>query len=110
MANRVNVDISANVAGFVDGMNKASEAAQQYETETRKISDSSIKLNKELRKAKFEVYDLAAQYYLLDDASKKSQYGRNIANQLELAKQKAADLIDLKGDLDEELKNRASDT
>ena len=52
MANRVNVDISANVAGFVDGMNKASEAAQQYETETRKISDSSIKLNKELRKAK----------------------------------------------------------
>ena len=110
MANRVNVDISANVAGFVDGMNKASEAVQQYETETRKISDSSIKLNKELRKAKFEVYDLAAQYYLLDDASKKSQYGRNIANQLELAKQKAADLIDLKGDLDEELKNRASDT
>lgn len=110
MANRVNVDISANVAGFVDGMNKASEAAQQYETETRKISDSSIKLNKEIRKAKFEVYDLAAQYYLLDDASKKSQYGRNIANQLELAKQKAADLIDLKGDLDEELKNRASDT
>ena len=110
MANRVNVDISANVAGFVDGMNKASEAAQQYETETRKISDSSIKLNKELRKAKFEVYDLAAQYFLLDDASKKSQYGRNIANQLELAKQKAADLIDLKGDLDEELKNRASDT
>ena len=110
MANRVNVDISANVAGFVDGMNKASEAAQQYETETRKISDSSIKLNKELRKAKFEVYDLAAQYYLLDDASKKSQFGRDIANQLELAKQKAADLIDLKGDLDEELKNRASDT
>ena len=110
MANRVNVDISANVAGFVDGMNKASEAAQQYETETRKISDSSIKLNKELRKAKFEVYDLAAQYYLLDDESKKSQYGRNIADQLELAKQKAADLIDLKGDLDEELKNRASDT
>ena len=110
MANRVNVDISANVGGFVDGMNKASEAAQQYETETRKISDSSIKLNKELRKAKFEVYDLAAQYYLLDDASKKSQYGRDIANQLELAKQKAADLIDLKGDLDEELKNRASDT
>ena len=110
MANRVNVDISANVAGFVDGMNKASEAALQYETETRKISDSSIKLNKELRKAKFEVYDLAAQYYLLDDASKKSQFGRDIANQLELAKQKAADLIDLKGDLDEELKNRASDT
>ena len=110
MANRVNVDISANVAGFVDGMNKASEAVQQYETETRKISDSSIKLNKELRKAKFEVYDLAAQYYLLDDASKKSQYGRDIANQLELAKQKAADLIDLKGDLDEELRNRASDT
>ena len=110
MANRVNVDISANVAGFVDGMNKASEAVQQYDTETRKISDSSIKLNKELRKAKFEVYDLAAQYYLLDDASKKSQYGRDIANQLELAKQKAADLIDLKGDLDEELRNRASDT
>ena len=110
MANRVNVDISANVAGFVDGMNKASEAAQQYETETRKISDSSVNFRKELREAKKQAQDLQAGYLALSNEVKNSNFGKEMARQLELAKQKAAELIDIQGDLNAELSNRASDT
>ena len=110
MANRVNVDISANVAGFVDGMNKASVAAQQYETETRKISDSSVNFRKELRAAKKQAQDLQAGYLALSNEAKNSNFGKEMARQLELAKQKAAELIDIQGDLNAELSNRASDT
>ena len=110
MANRVNVDISANVAGFVDGMNKASEAAQQYETETRKISASSVNFRKELREAKKQAQDLQASYLALSNEAKNSNFGKEMARQLELAKQKAAELIDIQGDLNAELSNRASDT
>ena len=110
MANRVNVDISANVAGFVDGMNKASEAAQQYETETRKISVSSVNFRKELREAKKQAQDLQAGYLALSNEVKNSNFGKEMARQLELAKQKAAELIDIQGDLNAELSNRASDT
>ena len=110
MANRVNVDISANVAGFVDGMNKASEAAQQYETETRKISASSVNFRKELREAKKQAQDLQAGYLALSNEVKNSNFGKEMARQLELAKQKAAELIDIQGDLNAELSNRASDT
>lgn len=110
MANRVNVDISANVAGFVDGMNKASGAAQQYETETRKISASSVNFRKELREAKKQAQDLQAGYLALSNEVKNSNFGKEMARQLELAKQKAAELIDIQGDLNAELSNRASDT
>ena len=110
MANRVNVDISANVAGFVDGMNKASGAAQQYETETRKISASSVNFRKELRAAKKQAQDLQAGYLALSNEVKNSNFGKEMARQLELAKQKAAELIDIQGDLNAELNNRASDT
>ena len=110
MANRVNVDISANVAGFVGGMNKASEAAQQYETETRKISASSVNFRKELREAKKQAQDLQASYLALSNEAKNSNFGKEMARQLELAKQKAAELIDIQGDLNAELSNRASDT
>lgn len=110
MANRVNVDISANVAGFVDGMSKASEAAQQYETETRKISASSVNFRKELREAKKQAQDLQASYLALSNEAKNSNFGKEMARQLELAKQKAAELIDIQGDLNAELSNRASDT
>lgn len=110
MANRVNVDISANVAGFVDGMNKASGAAQQYETETRKISASSVNFRKELRAAKKQAQDLQAGYLALSNEVKNSNFGKEMARQLELAKQKAAELIDIQGDLNAELSNRASDT
>lgn len=110
MANKVNVELSANVQGFVDGMNQASSSAQRYESDTRKISESTINFRKEFVKAKREVQNLAAGYNQLDKEAKKSAFGREMARQLQEAKDKAAEFVDLQGDLNTELKNLASDT
>lgn len=110
MANRVSVEINANVQGFVNGMNQAEQSAQKYETEQRKIKDSLGNFNKELRSAKNEVKNLALAYSQLDAESKKSQFGIEMKKQLDAAKQAAADLVDMNSDLQTELKNLGSDT
>ena len=110
MANRVQVEVSANVQGFQQGMQDATQSAQQYETETRKVADAQVNLMKELKAAKREVQNLAAGYAKLDDEAKKSAFGQEMARQLDIAKRKAAEYIDLQGDLNTELKNLASDT
>lgn len=110
MANKVNVSLEMNVQGYVDGMNQATESTAQYETETRKVQDSTVNLNKELRNAKREAQNLAAGFAKLTKEEKASSFGREMARQLDEAKQKAAEYIDLQGDLNTELKNMASDT
>lgn len=110
MANRVAVEVSANVEGFKEGMNQASDSAKKYETETRKVADAQVNLMKELKAAKKEVQNLAAGYAKLDDEAKKSAFGQEMAKQLQIAKEKAAEYIDLQGDLNRELQNMASDT
>ena len=110
MANRVSVEVSANVQGFQQGMQAASQSAQQYETDMRKVSDSTVNFNQELRKAKREAQNLAAGYAKLDAAAKQSAFGQEMKRQLDVAKQAAADYIDMQGDLQQELRNMASDT
>lgn len=110
MANNVSVQVSANVQGFEQGMNKATESARQYETETRKISESTVNFNKQFREAKKTVKDLAASYAALSQAEKSSAFGKEMAKQLNEAKQRAAEMVDMAGDLNLELKNLASDT
>lgn len=108
--NRVQVEVGANVQGFQQGMQAASQSAQQYETDMRKVSDSTVNFNQELRKAKKEVRDLAAGYAQLDAAAKNSAFGKEMKRQLDEAKNKAAEFIDMQGDLQQELRNMASDT
>lgn len=110
MANRVSVEVSANVQGFQQGMQAASQSAQQYETDMRKVSESTVNFNQELRKAKREAQNLAAGYAKLDAAAKQSAFGQEMKRQLDAAKQAAADYIDMQGDLQQELRNMASDT
>lgn len=110
MANRVSVELSANVQGFQKGMQDATNSAKQYETETKKISESLGNFKKEFGAARREVMNLAQAYSKLDAEAKKSQFGREMAKQLEEAKQKAAEMLDMQGDLNQELKNMASDT
>lgn len=108
--NRVNVDISANVEGFVQGMNKASDSVEKYETDIRKVSESTGNFRKEFSQAKKEVLNLAQAYAKLDDEAKASTFGREMARQLNEAKEKAAQMTDMMGDIQAELKNMASDT
>ena len=110
MANRVSVEVSANVQGFQQGMQAASQSAQQYETDMRKVSDSTVNFNQELRKAKREALNLTAGYAKLDAAAKQSAFGQEMKRQLDAAKQAAADYIDMQADLQQELRNMASDT
>jgi len=110
MASKVNVELSAQVEGFVQGMNTASQSAQKYETDTRRIKDSTVNFNQELRKAKKEVMNLAGSYAKLDAAAKQSAFGKEMKRQLDEAKQAAADYIDMQSDLQQELRNLASDT
>lgn len=110
MANNVSVELSMNTTGYQEGINGAIDSTKKYETEVRKVSESTINFRKEFIKAKKEVQNLAAGYNQLDKEAKKSAFGREMARQLEEAKQKAAEFVDLQGDLNTELKNLASDT
>lgn len=110
MSNRVSVEIEARTQGFQQGMNQASKACEQYNTDTRKISESTENFRKELSKAKKDVQNLALSYAKLDAAAKSSAFGQEMKRQLDAAKQSAAELIDMQGDLQTELKNLASDT
>lgn len=110
MANKVNVDLELNAHGYVDGLNQATQATADYETETKKVKDATVNLNKELRNAKNDVKNLAAGYARLSQEEKNSQFGKEMARQLQDAKERAAELIDLQGDLNTELRNMASDT
>lgn len=108
--NKVNVDLGLNVQGYVQGINEAKSATAAYETETRKVADAQVNLRKELVSAKKEVQNLAAGYMKLTAEEKASPFGKEMARQLQDAKKKAAEFIDLQSDLNTELKNMASDT
>lgn len=110
MSNRVSVELGLNVAGYKQGMKDAKDATQQYNTETKKIKDSLGNMRQELGKAKKEVQNLALAYTKLDAEQRKSQFGIEMKRQLDMAKESAAQLIDLQGDIQAELKNMASDT
>ena len=110
MANNVSVELSMNTTGYQEGINGAIDSTKKYETEVRKVSESTVNFRKEFIKAKREVQNLAAGYAQLDKEAKKSAFGREMARQLQEAKDKAAEFVDLQGDLNTELKNLASDT
>ena len=110
MANKVSVELGMNTTGYKEGINGAIDSTKKYETEVRKISESTINFRKEFVKAKKEAQNLAAGFAQLDKEAKKSAFGREMARQLQEAKDKAAEFVDLQGDLNTELKNLASDT
>lgn len=110
MANNVSIELSMNTTGYQEGINGAIDSTKKYETEVRKVSESTINFRKEFIKAKKEAQNLAAGFAQLDKEAKKSAFGREMARQLEEAKAKAAEFVDLQGDLNTELKNLASDT
>jgi DNA repair exonuclease SbcCD ATPase subunit len=110
MGNRVSVELGLNVSGYKKGMQDAKDSTQQYNTETKKISENLGNFRQEIGRAKKEVQNLALAYSRLSAEEKKSQFGREMKTRLDAAKKSTADLIDLQGDLQQELKNLASDT
>ena len=110
MSNKVNVDMSLNATAYQQGMQEAIDSTKAYETETKRVKDNLGNFRKEFSLAKKEVQNLALAYKNLTAEEKKSQFGKEMARQLDEAKQKAAEMTDLMGDVQAELKNMASDT
>lgn len=110
MSNRVNVDLSINTTAYQQDLDKATQSTAAYETETRKVKDATISFNKEMRTARKTAMDLAASYAQLSKADKDSDFGKEMKRQLDQAMEKAAEFVDMQGDLRQQMKNMASDT
>lgn len=110
MANKVNVDLGLNVTGYQQGLNDAIDSTQKYESELRKVKESTVNANKEFRTAQKQAKDLATTFALLDDEAKNSSFGKEIQRQMQEAIDKSAVLKDVISDTMETINNKASDT
>ena len=109
MANRVNVEISANTSGYKNAIDEAKGANKQFQSS---IEDIDIKgLNREFRTTQKTVQGLALELNRLQKAGKvdTAQY-RALQREFIEAKKYAAELQDVVGDTKEEIKHMASDT
>ncbi len=87
----------------------ASQVESQVEAQVRSLA-TAANYKKELRAATMEVQNLTMAYRQLTEEQRNSGLGSAIAEQLDAAKARAAELKDSIGDLNDEIKNMASDT
>lgn len=110
MANKYSFEMSLDTKGYTDGAKAAEDANADFVSSLGKTNRELPNLRKELGAARKEVSSLALAYAKLSNTEKNSAFGKQLKKQLDEAKQKTAELIDLNGDLTQELKNMASDT
>ena len=117
MAKRLSFDLEMNAQGFKQGINEAKGATAEYTNATRdlkKETDDYLKsfgsLRKQFGAAKKEAQNLAVQFAALGEAEKNSDYGQELAENLQIAIEKAAELQDVMSDTNDAIKNAASDT
>jgi len=110
MANRLSFDIDINNQGYVRGMQESSKATQDVKKATEEYLQDFGSLRKQLAGAKKDAQNLAVQFAMLGEAEKNSDYGKELADNLQLAIEKAAELQDVMADTNDAIKNAASDT
>lgn len=117
MARKLSVDLELNAKGYTQGINEAKNATAQYtnatvdlKKETEDYLSQFGSLRKQLRGAKQEAYNLAAQFSQLSKTEKDSELGQQIAGELQFAIEKAAELEDVMSDTNDAIRNAASDT
>ena len=117
MAKKLSVDLELNAQGYTQGINEAKNATAQYTNATRDIKKEQEEylaqfgsLKKQLGAAKKEAYNLAAAFSQLSDTEKQSEVGQQMADDLQIAIEKAAELQDVMADTSDAIKNAASDT
>lgn len=110
MASKLSIDIQMNSQGYVRGAQEASNSTKNLEKSTRDYLKEFGTLSKQMRDAKTEARNLAAQFTMLSKTERESEIGQNLAEELDLAIQKAAELQDVMGDVNDAIKNAASDT
>lgn len=81
---------------FIQSLGQMETKTQSLRTKMREYTES--------------ILSLTEMYQRLSDTEKNSDFGRGLLSSIDQIKQRAAELKDNIGDLDEELKNMASDT
>ena len=110
MANKLRMDLELDSKGYVQGAQEASHSTKDLNQETQDYIKSFGSLKKQLASAKKDAQNLAGAFASLSKTEKESEFGKEIASQLDEAIRKAAELQDSMGDVNEQIKNMASDT
>lgn len=117
MGRKLSVDLELNAKGYTQGINEAKNATAQYtnatvdlKKETEDYLSQFGSLRKQLRGAKQEAFNLAAQFSQLSKTEKDSELGQQLAGELQFAIEKAAELEDVMSDTNDAIRNAASDT
>ena len=117
MARKLSVDLELNAKGYTQGINEAKNATAEYtnatvdlKKETEDYLSQFGSLRKQLRGAKQEAFNLAAQFAQLSKTEKDSEIGQQLAGELQFAIEKAAELEDVMSDTQDAIRNAASDT
>lgn len=110
MASKLSFDIDINNQGYVRGMQESSKATKDVQKATEDYLKDFGSLRKQLVGAKKEAQNLAVQFAMLGEAEKNSEFGQELAEKLQVAIEKAAELQDVMADTNDAIKNAASDT
>lgn len=117
MARKLSVDLELNAQGYTQGINDAKSATAQYTNATKDLKKETEEyltqfgsLKKQLRTAKTDAFNLAAAFSQLSKTEKESEIGQQMAEELQFAIEKAAELQDVMADTTDAIKNAASDT
>lgn len=110
MSNRLSFDIDMNASGYIKGAQESSKATKDLKSATEQYLSDFGSLRKQMNAAKKEALDLAGQFAMLGEAEKNSEHGKELADNLQLAIEKAAELKDVYKDTVDAINNAASDT
>ena len=117
MARKLSVDLELNAKGYTQGINEAKNATAQYtnatvdlKKETEDYLSQFGSLRKQLRAAETEAFNLAVQFSQLSKTEKDSEIGQQMADELQFAIEKAAELKDVMSDTRDAIRNASSDT
>lgn len=97
------------VRDFAREVKNATEQVRTQEQSLTSLVAKSGNYKQILRRSIQDVQNLSIAYAKLTQEQKDSDFGREMAAQLEQSKQKAAELTDTLGDLKEEIRNLADD-
>ena len=107
---RYSVDLSINTKGYKEGIDQAKQANNQFDSSLKETSKSAVSVQRELSKTKRAVKDLEFQWRQMSEAERNSATGNDLKTKLDATKKYAADLLDLSGDVNDEIRTMASDT
>lgn len=107
---KLSFDIGLNTSQYQQGAKQAEDANKKLEKSTKEYLESFGSLTKQLRTAKTEARNLAAQFSQLSKTERESEIGKHLAEELEIAIKKSAELKDVMNDVDNSIAKAASDT